>query len=490
MADQSSSRVRRNSILNVAGGLAPIIVALVTVPIYLEVIGTARYGVLAVIWVLLTYFRVFDLGLGRATANQVARLGDGQPQQRANVVRTALVLNAGLGVLGGLALLAVGYPLIAYALDVPSSLRDEALAALPLLAAMVPLLTISAVLIGALEGREHFLTINVLETGGLNLSQLLPLGLAAWIGPELPWLIGGAGLSTALTTVAWFVACRRLVVADAAPRFDRRLAGRLFRYGGWVTVTGLVSPLLEVADRVIIGIVSGAVAVAAYAVSFNLAARLLILPHAVIRAAFPRFSVLGPADARELAGEALRGLIAVLTPVIVLALVAVRPFLDLWIGKDLAADAAPIAEILLVGVWLNGLAFIPYALLQAQGRPDVPAKFHVAELLPFLALLWLLLELMGVEGAALAWTIRAAVDAVLLAWAARALSLGQRDLAIGATAMALAVVAALTAFDQPEVRVLLGGALVLATLAGAWHRTPLALRPGKLLARLGRGSRT
>jgi O-antigen/teichoic acid export membrane protein len=483
MTHESISRIRRNSILNVLGGLAPIAVALVTVPLYLDTIGTARYGVLAVIWVLLTYFRVFDLGLGRATANQVARLGEERRDEGAAVVWTALALNTGLGVLGGLSLLGVGYPLIAYALDIPTQLRDEALDALPFLAATVPLLTITAVLQGALEGRERFGTVNLIETGGLNLSQLLPLALAVTVSPELPWLIAGAAIATALTAVAWFAACRRLVLAGTTGRYDRTLTRSLFSYGGWVTVTGLVSPLLEVIDRIIIGIVSGAVAVAAYAISFNLASRILLLPHALIRAAFPRLSFLEPEAARALAGDALRGLVLVLTPAVIVALVGLRPFLELWIGEDIARDAAPVGEILLVGVWLNGLAFIPYALLQAQGRPDVPAKFHVAELLPFLALLWILLETFGVEGAAVAWAVRAGADALLLGWAAGALRLGRREVAIGAGGVTLAALGAFTVFSELEWRALLGGALTLAAIFWAWRRSNLRLRPGVLVRR-------
>ena len=80
----------------------------------------------------------------------------------------------------------------------------------------------------------------------------------------------------------------------------------------------------------------------------------------------------------------------------------------------------PVAEILFLGAWINGSSQgILYSLLQAQGRPDVTGKIHAVEVVPFLAVLWFLTKAHGIEGAALAWTIRAFVDAAFLGWAAR-----------------------------------------------------------------------
>jgi O-antigen/teichoic acid export membrane protein len=60
------------------------------------------------------------------------------------------------------------------------------------------------------------------------------------------------------------------------------------------------------------------------------------------------------------------------------------------------------------------LAFIPYALIQGQGRPDLTAKLHVAEVVPFLAILYFLVTHFGLPGAALAWTFRTVADCLLM----------------------------------------------------------------------------
>jgi len=53
-------------------------------------------------------------------------------------------------------------------------------------------------------------------------------------------------------------------------------------------------------------------------------------------------------------------------------------------------------------------------VLQAVGRPELLAKAHMIELLPYLAALWWLTGEYGIIGTAVAWVVRAMMDAVTL----------------------------------------------------------------------------
>jgi hypothetical protein len=63
---------------------------------------------------------------------------------------------------------------------------------------------------------------------------------------------------------------------------------------------------------------------------------------------------------------------------------------------------------------LNGLARMPSRLVQGAGRADLQAKVHLEELPFYLPGLWWLLTSFGIEGVAIAWVVRAAVDPLLL----------------------------------------------------------------------------
>jgi O-antigen/teichoic acid export membrane protein len=53
-------------------------------------------------------------------------------------------------------------------------------------------------------------------------------------------------------------------------------------------------------------------------------------------------------------------------------------------------------------------------VLQSAGRPDITAKLHMIELPLYLPALWWLITDFGIQGAAMAWVFRIALDMVLL----------------------------------------------------------------------------
>ena len=489
--------MQRNTVILIAGTLVPTLVGLATVPAYLSVLGQQRFGVYVIVGLVIAYFALLDRGLNAAVQNEVARLDRGAADARAAVVWTAVALNAVIGVIAGLGLLVIGWILFEHVLTLSGELRAESVKALPALAACVPLTTVLAVFQGGLIGRERFGTVAVLDMVRMSALQLLPLGFAYWWGPELAWLALGVLAALAFSTACHFIACLGLALA---PRFwarpSRAMGARLFHYGKWVTVTSVLSPLLDMSDRLVIATVRGPIAVTTYSIPYNLASRLLIIPFSLIRVAFPRFSAIGADDSRALGGRALAGLAAVTAPLAVLGATVAAPFLEWWIGGDVARNAAPVAAVLFAGVWVNGLGYVPYTLLQAQGRPDVPARFHALEFVPFLIVLAIGVKFGGPLGAAIAWCCRALFDtALLLAAAGLSWVRDRRLLAFSAIVLAATVNGLVFASEIPMLMAV-GIPIVLLSLAAAWRFSPAdvralvveKIRRGPLRERLRRAS--
>ena len=404
--------------LNLLSPLFRVAVAFVTTPIYLHHVGEARFGVITIVWILLGLFGFMDLGLSRAATNALARVRDATQAERARVLLTTIALNFCFGLIGGVLLYSIGGFLLERFVKLPDALRPEVAGSLPWMACLLPMTLVAAACAGALESRERFLLVNCLQVASTSLSQIAPVVVAVTISPSLTAVIPAAALAQAASVVAMLAVVYRLEGPFSFRAFDRKEARTLLGYGGWMTVTNLISPALAAADPFIIGSVVGVAAVAHYAVPMSLVQRSNAIPTAFGRTFFPRMSSLSGEDSRVLAARALStmgyGFAAVCAPAIILSPTLLR----YWIGADFALSAGPVAQILFFGIWISGSSFVAFTLLQSQGRPDLTGKLHIAEALPFLGIIWLLTTTFGINGAAIAWCLRAAVDAGAMFWAA------------------------------------------------------------------------
>lgn len=413
--------IRRHTIYNLVGSILPIAVSLITVPIYLNLIGEARYGVLAIAWLMLGYFGLFDLGLGRATAQHIAALRNESSDARSQIFWTALIMNACLGAVGGLLIWPAATYFFGNVFKIDSALRPEVLSAVPWLMASVPLATLSGVLTGALQGREKFLELNVISVFGTIMFQLLPLLAAMQFGVSLSILLPSVMLSRLLTLIPLFVNCRKHITRGHKITFARTRAGELLMFGGWVTVTSFVGPMMTILDRFIIGSTVGAKSVTYYTIPFQLAEKALIIPGALSSALFPKLSSSDNNQQHELATNALRSLLVVITPIIIVGILLLKPFLSYWLNPDIAEKSYVIGCIILLGFWANSFAQIPYVLLQARRRPDIVAKCHIAQLPLYLTILYFGIHYFGLIGAAIAFSIRTFADFIILAGFAKIL---------------------------------------------------------------------
>lgn len=463
--------VKRNTAYNLLGSLVPMAVGIVTVPAYLRLIGEARYGVLALVWLFLGYFGLFDPGITRAALFHIAKLsGRGQEVERENVFWTALAINLLFGLFGGIVFYFAAKPFFMTTFKMPDSMRGEVVASLPWLALSVPLSIVAGVLGGAMQARELFGSFNVINALNAMASQVAPLAVAWWHGPDLKWLIATVLIMRVLGSIPIMVVLKSGLPFGLGGRFQRRLVAGLFSYGGWVTISNLINPVLTTMDRMVIGSVIGVQGVAFYTVPFNLVSRFSLLPASFATSLFPRLSRGSELESAKLSDDSITALAAVMTPLIVIAAAVLPLFMRFWVGASFGQRAAPIGVVLLAGIWINSLAIIPFEHLQAIHRPDLTAKFHAIEMVPFLAVLWAGIHAFGLIGAAWAWTLRVTFDAFLLLIVSRLVG-DWRRLVIGGLMVLIAV--SLSAGQLSWRRSLAELPVIAVSLVWAWRTSPL-----------------
>lgn len=420
----------RNVVLNLLGQGLPLVVALATMPFVIRGLGTERFGILGLAWVVLSYFTIFDLGLGRATTKFVAEaLGVGEGQRVPAIVWNAVAVQAGLGAVGAFLLAGIAPVLVHRILTIPEGLVDEAESSFYVLAVAVPIVLVSSSFRGVLEAAHRFDLVNAVKAPLSAMVFFVPLVgvLLQW---DLPGIIALLVLFQGAGLVAYYYLARWIIPSlKTLPHFRRGMLRTLVSYGGWVAVSNIVGPILVYLDRFMIGTVVTIAAVGYYTAPYEMVTRLWIVPASVVSALFPAFSTMSVSGGREalqaLVTRSMKFLLFIVGPVIVFVVVFGRFILDIWLGPDFAEQSALALRILGIGILVNSLAQVLYSSIQAVGRPDLTAKFHLAELPVHVVVAWVLVTTWGITGAAAAWSIRVALDAVLLfvaAWRLRLVS--------------------------------------------------------------------
>ncbi|WP_187336603.1 flippase [Novosphingopyxis iocasae] len=470
--------IARHTVYNLVGAVLPLFVSIVTVPAYLHLIGLERYGVLSVCWLLLGYFGLFDIGLGRAITQQIARVPVEDVAQSNRLFWSAIWLSLGLVVFASLLLVPAAYWGLTLIKFDTAEVAAEVGGTVVWLAFSLPVAMIIGILNGALQGRERFAALNGVDVLSNSLSAIVPLTIAWLVGPTLWMLVAGALGVRVLSAVLLFYFCRRSIPLRRPVKVHRGDARGLLSYGGWVSITSIIGPMLVFWDRFAIGWVIGAAAVSIYVLASTVVQRAAVLPNALTRAMFPRFAYGSDDYAAKIQGQAITFLSVVMTPGMILVMALVHPLLTLWIGADLARQTAPVLLVLLPGIWFNGMAHIPYNYLQATGKPNVVAIIHSVEILPYVGILMVGLYAFGIPGVALAWTLRAVADALLLYSRSLGGLRAMRPVTAAAALLSASTVAALLLPAGSALRWAIMTLLVLGSCWQAYRMHPEIIRRG------------
>jgi len=485
VADSASRALSSNRNLrwNVAGLALPLVAAFVAIPLLMQNFGLQRFGAFSLVVAAYAYVSMLDLGLASAITFRVAEaLARGEPRQS----MLKLVYTAGIVVVTlGSAFAIVGWFAAGWApLLIDGSSRElgaETVQGLRILALSLPIAFAGSLLAALLSGHSRFAQVNavrivsgVLFTLGPALASLWRSDIALACG-----ILAAVRLGAAMVHL---LQCRVLLRpdSDGGPwRPSHGALAALLSFGGWLTISNLVGPLMVYMDRFYLAAVRPVAEVAYYVAPYELATKLALIPAGVLPVLFPILvarwvhrSVGGSRLSVQLAAA-----MAVGCAVPAAALAVFGPeIMRHWMKAQVPESSAAALQVLAGAVYLNCLAQVFFMQLQAMGRTDVVAKLHLCELALYVALLWAFTERWGVVGVAVAWGVRVAVDCLFLCgFVGARTSESERRECWRVTGLAIVVGSAFSAMAWiPSVWIRAAVACLLCAVGIATRRTILA----------------
>ncbi|OIN03963.1 hypothetical protein BFS86_03460 [Shewanella algae] len=407
-------KIRTNALWNLAGSVLPLLLGLVTIPILIKGIGNELFGLLSLIWIIIGYLSIFDLGIGRALTQRVAtKIGENDFETLESTIYTGLIFTATIGVVIGAIFLSLTGILSSSWLSITIENQTPAFYSLVFVALITPITTTSNGLRGVLEAYGLFKVVNLIRLFHGSLNFVLPLTVYFVAGPNLVFITLSLCL---LRLVIAFVTYRCVVKNTAYKRktdFSKDELKVLLGFGSWMTLSNVVNPMMDALDKFIISAKVGASNVLFYTVPFDLLSRLFILPTAITSVVFPKFSELWYQDLNELKELYHSTLKLVMIGMLIICIfmgVFSKDFLSLWIDKEFSENAYLVSLVLIIGIYFNCVARVPFALVQSCGDSKTTAKLHVFECTLYLPIMYYSIVEFGLIGAACSWVARVGFD--------------------------------------------------------------------------------
>ena len=407
----------RNSLISLLGQFVPLLVGLLAIPWIVRSLGTERFGLLTIIWMVVGYFSLFDIGLGRAITKHIAEfVAFGHRSELGTLLRSGLILMLVFGSIGaGLGAL-ITPVLVNKVLNIPEGMRGEAYSSFMILCAVVPLVIIALGLRGTLQALQRF---------DLVVAVNVPVAINTFIGPlvvsrftaNLVPIVVVLACGRIIGLAVYWILIKRCIKFQIRGEVQRQYIRLLIGTGGWIAVSNIISPLMIYADRFVIGAIMSMAYVAYYATPFEVVTKVLLISSAIATVLFPAFSyysVAGREKTNALYERALANVFMLIFPILAILSVFGKELLALWLGTGFSENGYIPLQILCLGILANGLAAIPFAYIQGTGRARVTAVVHSMEVPIFLFGIYLLVKNFGIVGAAIAWSGRVIVDAIAL----------------------------------------------------------------------------
>lgn len=400
----------KNTGWNILGLVIPLIMAIPVMGILARLLGVERFGLFTIAYALMGYASVFDGGISRAVIRFVSIYRN--DNEKVNVILgSSLYTVTVLSILIAILTYLISPHLVVF-LKVSQNIRHEVVIALQLLGACVPALLLTQVWRAYLEGVENFSSLNIQQVLTSPFIILLPL-ITTWFSHTLISAVLGLILGRWIVAfISWKLCSRHL--KNFKRIFSPKVLKELISFGGWVTLSNIIGPLMGFIDRFAVSHFAGANIVAYYSGPSDMVSRLTLFPGAVARALFPKLSFETKEESKV---TYFRSLILVFCLSIVLAL----PFflfssdiLGIWLGNEYRGDAALVFRILLIGFIFNSIAQICFARIQSAGFAKWTGIVHIIEFIPYLVLLYFLTVEYSFFGAAFAFSLRSLLDFIIL----------------------------------------------------------------------------
>ncbi len=408
-------KISINTIYNLIGSLIPLIFGFLSTPILIQNFGIQNFGILILSWTFIGYFNIFDLGISRSITQFISKkIGENDFDKIPKIFISGLSILLLVGIFFSLIIIISSF---FFQSDFNTGLGVEKLKILiRYISIGIPFVLLNSISRGYFEAIQRFDIVNLFR---------VPIGISIFLIP----LISSFYTNDLLISIYLIVLARILFSLiylfytfinyfkiDDINFPEKKITINIIKMSSWLSISSILTPVLSNLDRFFIIYLISSSALTYYSTPNEFLSKILIIPAAAAAVFFPNFAKVtnNIKKSRELLYSGYLSSFIVIAPIILILFSISDLMLRVWLGAEFMQESSFLTKVILIGVFFNSIAIIPFSYIQGIGRVDITAKFHLFEFPIYIIFLFFLLNFFGIEGAAIAWSLRIILDFFLL----------------------------------------------------------------------------
>ena len=402
-------RMGKNLLAGFANSIWTAVVTLAVVPLYIHYLGIESYGLVGFYATTQALFLILDLGLAPTMNREVARCSaTGSMHDARFLLRTLAVLYWGMAVCIALVLSLLAPLISSHWLQTINLTPETVMHAVMLMGVAIACRWPIGLYQGVLMGAQRLAISSGINMAMITLANFGAIGILAWVSPSIQaFFLWHAGVSLLhaliIRRAAW-----DLVGRSADANFSLQELKHVWYFSAGMSGVAIAALVLTQLDKLILSRITNLEDFGRYTLAGVVASALYVLTTPVFNAIFPYFTILvKKSDQEQLTRYYRMGTFTFSTIIFPLACAIAffsQDLIYVWTGNtELAALAAPIAGLLVVGTAINGVMHFPYSLQLAYGMAWLPLAISLILIILLVPLIILLVMSYGVIGGAAAW---------------------------------------------------------------------------------------
>ena len=417
-----TTKVFAGSLWTLLGQILPVFVSFFTTPFVIRLLGEESYGVYILVGLIPSYFSFADFGMSLASTKFGAEAYSRRAaEEEGKIVRTSALIALFLSFPIAVGIFGFSYYIVEW-FNIPETLHYQASIALKM-ASVTFLSNFLCNIFNTPQLSRLRMDLNTFANTAFKLLGTISVPIIIFMGGGIVGAIFALMIASLLTLATHLFLSFRLLNELFRFSIDRTLISPLMKFGGALTLAGIATILLTNIEKIILTRVASVEALAYYSVAYTLANMATLFSTAMIQSLLPAFSQLVAPEKKEelnlLFSRSLRINTIGFLPILVLLATAAQPFFTIWAGENFGRESTVPFYILLIGLFFNMIAYIPYGVVITSSKSTIFAKLFWLELIPYALVVGFLTYTFGAKGAAAAWSLRVVFDAIAITWFAR-----------------------------------------------------------------------